>query len=47
MHELRKAFDLPYDLAGRTAEGYFELLFEWIGRQRGAEAKDSWRHAVH
>ena len=25
-------------LAGRTAEGYFELLFEWIGSQRSSAA---------
>ena len=26
------------ELAGRTAEGYFDLLFDWTGRQRGAGA---------
>ncbi|HWM29632.1 MAG TPA: hypothetical protein VNQ14_14320, partial [Woeseiaceae bacterium] len=32
-------------LAGRTAEGYFELLFDWIGAQ--AYARSEQAHAGH
>jgi hypothetical protein len=46
MHEVWKAFGVPHDLAGRTAEGYFEMLFEWIGRQAGPRAKGE-RDLVH
>jgi UDP-2,3-diacylglucosamine pyrophosphatase LpxH len=48
MHEVWKAFGVPHDLAGRTAEGYFEMLFEWIGRQAGPRARgERERDLVH